>query len=387
VSEGTAVAGCVHCGGGTAAMRATTEAVLSITSQLAVEPILRRIVESARELADAHYAALGVPDEGGGFAKFLTAGITDAQWAAIGDLPRTHGVLGDLMHDPTPVRMADVHDHPHFWGWPDAHPSMRSYLGVPIVMGDDILGAIYLNNKAGGGEFTAEDEEVIKLLAAHAAIALNNARLYERSRELTVIEERNRLARELHDAVAQTLFSVRLTAEAAAALVTRDPVRAEAQIRRLAELSAAAIAELRSVIFELRPAELADDGLVVTLRKHVDVLRRAHAVDVTFDVDVERLLDPDVETSLFRIAQEALNNALLHAQPRHVAVLLRLRPPGAVLEVRDDGGGFDVPEARRASRRLGLTSMEERAEAIGGALVVDSAPGAGTTVRVTVPDG
>lgn len=368
-------------------MRATTEAVLSITSQLAVEPILRRIVESAREIADAHYAALGVPDEEGGFAKFLTAGITDAQWAAIGDLPRTHGVLGDLMHDPSPVRMSDVHDHPHFWGWPDTHPNMRSYLGVPIVMGEEILGAIYLNNKSGGGEFTAEDEEVIRLLAAHAAIALNNARLYERSRELTVIEERNRLARELHDAVAQTLFSVRLTAEAAAALVTRDPVRAEAQIRRLAELSAAAIAELRSVIFELRPAELADDGLVVTLRKHVEVLRRAHTVDVTFDVDEERLLDPEVETSLFRIAQEALNNALLHAQPQRVAVQLRFQPPGAVLEVRDDGSGFDVPEARRASRRLGLTSMEERAEAVGGVLVVESAPGVGTTVRVEVPGG
>lgn len=368
-------------------MRATTEAVLGIASQLAVEPILRRIVEAARELADAHYAALGVPDEDGGFAKFLTAGITDAQWAAIGDLPRTHGVLGDLMHDPTPVRMADVHDHPHFWGWPDTHPNMRSYLGVPIVMGEEILGAIYLNNKAGGGEFTADDEDVIKLLAAHAAIALNNARLYERSRELTIVEERNRLARELHDAVAQTLFSVRLTADAAASLVQRDPARAEAEIRRLAALSAEAIAELRAVIFELRPAELADDGLVVTLRKHVDVLRRAHAVDVTFETDADRPLEPDLEASLFRIAQEALNNALRHAQPQRVAVRLQLRAPGAVLEVYDDGRGFDVAAVRRRSRRLGLTSMEERAAAVGGALAVESVPGAGTTVRVSVPDG
>lgn len=387
MSDRTAVVGCAHCGAGATTMRATTEAVLGIASQLAVEPILRRIVEAARELADAHYAALGVPDEDGGFAKFLTAGITDAQWAAIGDLPRTHGVLGDLMHDPTPVRMADVHDHPHFWGWPDTHPNMRSYLGVPIVMGEEILGAIYLNNKAGGGEFTADDEDVIKLLAAHAAIALNNARLYERSRELTIVEERNRLARELHDAVAQTLFSVRLTADAAASLVQRDPARAEAEIRRLAALSAEAIAELRAVIFELRPAELADDGLVVTLRKHVDVLRRAHAVDVTFETDADRPLEPDLEASLFRIAQEALNNALRHAQPQRVAVRLQLRAPGAVLEVYDDGRGFDVAAVRRRSRRLGLTSMEERAAAVGGALAVESVPGAGTTVRVSVPDG
>ena len=266
---------------------------------------------------------------------------------------------------------------------------MRSFLGVPIVSRDEVIGAFYLTEKRGqrAAQFTDEDEELIRTLAAHAAIAIENARLHERSRELSTIEERKRLARELHDSVTQTLFSIGLTAEAAAELVESDPARARAQLGHLQELTRAAMTEMRSLIFELRPAELETEGLAAALRKHVEVLRRLYEQEIELRVDGDRRLPPDVEKGLLRIAQEALGNALRHAGAGHVELSLAARDSLVSIRVVDDGQGFDPAEAATRSRRLGLTSMRERAEALGGVLAIESAPGKGTTISVEVKLG
>jgi signal transduction histidine kinase len=263
---------------------------------------------------------------------------------------------------------------------------LASFLGVPIVGDGEVLGALWLANRKDRNAFTENDERLIGLLAAHAAIALENARLYERSRELSVVEERNRIARELHDAVAQKLFSVRLTAQAAAALVRRDPERAVDEVSRVGDLAGEALAELRSVVVELRPADL-EEGLAGALRKHVEVLDRVHAAEVRWTGSDLAPLPADVEDALLRVAQEALHNALRHGKPCLVEVILREEAGAVVLEVRDDGVGFAVEEERRGSRRLGLASMSERAESVGGRLTVASQPMAGTTVRLEVRRG
>lgn len=374
-------------------LAALSEAVLAVTSQRSVDAILQTIVEVARRLVEARYAALGVPDDEGSFARFVTSGVTDAQWRAIGPLPRQHGLLGAMLRRSTPYRVDDIRKYPNFWGWPAAHPTLVAVLGVPITEPaseeDDatVLGAIWLANKDGGGPFTAEDEHLITLLAAHAGIALTNARLYERSRELSVVEERTRIARELHDAVAQKLFSLRLTADAAATLVDRAPERAVAEVRRVRDIAGEALAELRSVIFALRPAELEDAGLLVTLRKHVEILDRVHDTSLRWDADGVPPLPGEIEDVVFRVAQEALHNALRHSGAGHVDVSLRAADGELVLEVSDDGRGFDVPSALRGSRRLGLASMRERAASVGGRVDIRSAPGSGTTVRLEVPRG
>ena len=201
------------------AFEAMSDAVLAVAAEREVEPILQKLVHAERELAGARYAALGVPDEEGGFSQFLTSGMSDELISALRPLPRTHGLLGATLESPEPFRATDIRVDPRFGGWwPRGHPVMRSFLGVPIVARNGIIGAFYLTEKRDGGEFTAADQRLIEMLAAHAAIAIQNARLNERSRELSIVEERNRLARELHDAVTQKLFGIVLASETASTL-------------------------------------------------------------------------------------------------------------------------------------------------------------------------
>ncbi|MFF7445306.1 MULTISPECIES: GAF domain-containing protein [unclassified Streptomyces] len=373
-------------------LAAVSSALLAMSRHGEVRDVLKTIVASARELLDAQYAALGVPDDHGGFAQFVVDGVSDRQWKAIGPLPRQHGILAAMLQEAKAERLADVRKDPRFEGWPAAHPEMSDFLGLPIRDGDEVIGALFLANKNcpkpdGGCGFTAEDEDLLALLAQHAAIALTNARLYERSRELTIAEERSRLAHELHDAVAQKLFSLRLTAQAAAALVDRDPSRAKGELQQVAVLAAEAADELRAAVVELRPAALDEDGLVATLRTQIQVLDRAHTARVTFSSSGVRALPAAQEEAVLRVAQEALHNALRHSGAAHVDVTLSRRGSGAVLRVTDDGCGFDPQQTRRAGRHLGLVSMRDRSSGVGGGLTVDSAPGKGTTIEMEVPGG
>ncbi|MFB0619022.1 GAF domain-containing sensor histidine kinase [Streptomyces sp. AGS-58] len=381
-------------------LAAVSSALLAMSRHLEVRDVLKTIVASARELLDAQYAALGVPDDHGGFAQFVVDGVSDAQWRAIGPLPRQHGILAAMLREAKAERLADVREDPRFEGWPSAHPDLADFLGLPIRDGDDVIGALFLANKLcapqghppsprpeGGCGFTEEDEELLGILAQHAAIALTNARLYERSRELTIAEERSRLAHELHDAVSQKLFSLRLTAQAAAALVDRDPARAKDELHQVAALAAEAADELRAAVVELRPAALDEDGLVATLRTQIQVLDRAHTARVTFTGNGFRALPAAQEEALLRVAQEALHNALRHSGAAHVDVSVRRSGCGAVLRVTDDGDGFDPTAVRRAGRHLGLVSMRDRASGAGGTLTVESAPGKGTTIEMEVPGG
>jgi signal transduction histidine kinase len=363
------------------AFRALSDVVLALASEHEVEPVLQRLVHSARELSGARYAALGIPDGEGAFSSFITSGMSDELIAAMGPLPRTHGMLGAMLESPAPHRTEDIRADPRFRGWwPRAHPQMRSFLGVPIVARGEVIGALYLTEKDGG--FSAEDERLIALLAAHAAIAIENARLHERSRELSIVEERNRLARELHDNVTQRLFGVALAAESAGTLLERDREAAAVEIARVGELARGAMEELRAVVFELRPGSLEAEGLATVLRKHVDVLRRVSGRRIDLRVkDVPRLASGPA-TQVLRIAQEALGNALRHAEAGHIAVALENGSGVLVLSVADDGCGFDAGAVR--GKRLGLTSMQERATELGGTLSVSSSD-AGTTVRLEVP--
>jgi signal transduction histidine kinase len=387
-------------------LAAVSAALLAMNRQLEVRDVLQTIVASARDLLDAEYAALGVPDDQGGFAQFVVDGVSDEQWKAIGPLPRQHGILAAMLHEATPQRLADVRADPRFEGWPSAHPELAEFLGMPVADGENVLGALFLANKrcppardapgqgppdeaaARGCSFSEDDERLLRLLAQHAAIALTNARLYERSRELTIAGERARIAHDLHDAVAQKLFSLRLTAQAATALVDRDPGRAKAELHEIDRLTAEAAEELRAAVVELRPAALDEDGLVATLRTQIRVLHRAHSAEVAFSAEGSpRALPSAHEEALLRVAQEAVHNALRHASAVRVDVVLTFGAASVRLRVADDGRGFDPKAVRKAGRHLGLVSMRDRAQCVGGRLTVQSEPGKGAVIEMEVPGG
>src|SRR5262249_3698736 len=323
-------------------------------------------------------------------------------------------------------------------------PEMRSCLGVAIVAGGEVLAELYLAEKVGAREFTGDDERVVGMLAGHAALAVATAQRTERARELSVAEERNRLARGLHDSVTQTLFSLALAAESAIALHGARAVpaggpgprggaagtaggtapaggtagdlagggaggtaagggtagdlaggtaggtapaadRVAEQLERVRLLAGTALAELRSLVETLRPPDVDAEGLTAALRKRVELLRRVHDTPIELTVRGARRPGRTVEREGLRVANEAVANALQHAGASRVTVTLELVDRLVRLAVADDGMGFDPAEVRRTSGRFGLTSMRERAEALGGLLRVDTAPGAGTTVRLEVP--
>jgi signal transduction histidine kinase len=360
-------------------LAALNRAALAIAEDLDLDTVLTTILRTASRLVRARYGALGVPDGRGGFDRFITVGITDAAARRIGDLPRFHGVLGVLLSDGKPIRMADIRKHPSFGWYPAHHPTLKEFLGVPIRHRGETIGEMFFSGTP-AGRFSEQDEELASMLAAHAGVAIATARLYRQSAGLAVLEERERVARELHDAVSQTLFSMMYEARAAA-LDAGPESSAGVALERLEQQASAALSEMRGLVYALRPKSLERDGLAATLSDHVDVLRRSHGVVIDVNVQTELGLSLDQEMALLRIAQEALQNSLKHGRGAPMKVTLRRSRAGIELVVSDKGPGFDVDQMPRTVRTMGLTTMRDRAAAIKASLEVSSSLGEGTEVR------
>ena len=313
--------------------------------------------------------------------------MSDELIASLGPLPRQHGMLGAMLEAPErrTARATSTSTRASAAGGRPAHPDMRSFLGVPIVAPEGVIGAFYLTEKIGAADFTDEDEELIELLAAHAAIAIANARLYEQSRELSIVAERNRLALELHDAVSQKLFGLVLNAEAAATLLDRDPAAARDQVercrswRRRRSTSCA-----RSCSSCARPTSSATASAArcASTSRCFAGCSSARSSSTSPTRPARRRRRATARSCASRRRRCRTRSATRGAQ--RIAVRLQAEDGGLVLEVDDDGVGFDPDAPELRSRRLGLTSMEERAQRLGGTLEIRSAPGDGTTVRLEV---
>src|SRR5436309_7997752 len=241
-------------------LRRLLDAVLSIGSELDLAEALQRIIEVATDLVDAQYGALGVLDETGTrLSQFITVGIDDDARAAIGDLPEGHGILGLLIVDPQPIRMPDLREHPDSYGFPPNHPPMRSFLGVPVRVRDQVFGNLYLTDKTTGEVFTDVDEELVVALAAAAGVAIENARLHARVQEMALLEDRERIARDLHDTVIQRLFATGLRLQGAARLTERPEV-AERITQAVDDLDLT-VKHIRTAIFGLETSRMRIGGL------------------------------------------------------------------------------------------------------------------------------
>jgi signal transduction histidine kinase len=535
-------------------LRTLLDTGIAISSELSLDSVLERIVEAAAALTGARYAALGVIDRAGAaLERFITTGVDEETRTAIGDPPHGRGILGVLIRDARTLRLHDLQDDPRSVGFPPGHPEMHSFLGVPILLRGVAYGNLYLTEKEGGEDFSEEDEELLTLLASQAAVAIENARLYEaatawsrqleslneignalvgeldltrllrlvatRLRELVdarmiaialptgqdelrieavagegadellgvsfpqgaskagrVLErgrseridsmlddpdihqesarlfrattglyvpllargqgigvvvvhdklgpdprfgdgdlrlaeqfgaraaiavdlsrrvardslrrvvsgqelERQRLARELHDETGQALTSILLGLKAVEEAPTREEMRAAADTLR--ELVVATLQDVRRLAVELRPKALDDFGLVAALERLVNLFSESTGIAVELEAALGDRLPAEVETTLYRIVQEALTNVVKHARATNVSILLVRRGPTATVVIEDDGEGFDPAAASEDG--LGLLGMRERVALLDGRLTVESSAGAGTTLAVEVP--
>jgi len=537
-------------------LRELFDASIALNSELSLDSLLQKLVETAASLTGARYAALGVIDESGAaLERFITTGIDEATRTTIGDLPRGRGILGVLIRETSPLRLSHISEDPRSVGFPPGHPPMDSFLGVPVMLRGVAFGNLYLTEKE-GGDFTEEDQEVVTLLAAQAAVAIENARLYESAtrwsrqleslhetvrsvvdetdvvRLLTLVcerlraltqarlalaalpaegdvlrvvaadaddadlaaelvghvidcsgsklgrvlargqsarvdslfddpdvdqaetramkartglyapliahgdalgviavhdklsvsgrftdgdlrlaeifagraavavelservardtvrrvvaaqeEERRRLALELHDETGQALTSILLGLKAIGAAKSKeDAERAEADVRGLV---VQALQDVRALAVELRPSALDDFGLGPAVERLAQTFGERSGIQTTVETHLDARLPPEVETTLYRVIQEALSNVVKHSAAGSVSIVLAQRGSTIAATVDDDGQGFDPNDVRADA--LGLTGMQERLALLGGNLEIESAPGSGTTIAAQVP--
>jgi signal transduction histidine kinase len=363
---------------------ALVRAGLVLASEMSLPSILQKFVELACQVADARYGALGVLDPGGTqLQDFITHGVTDEERRAIGHLPIGKGILGALITETRPLRLSRIQDDPRSVGFPANHPPMTSFLGVPIKVRDQVYGNLYLTEKRAAAEFTTADEEAVLTLGAQVGVAIENARIREELQRLAVLEDRERIAKELHDGVIQSLFAVGMALQAAGALKD-DP---DALSKRLADAVDdvdRVIRELRNYIFGLGPGGVADSQLDRAIRDLVEEYRRGWdgAIRAEVDPEVAGLLSSKA-ADVVQAAREAISNALRHAEADTVSVVLGREDGAAVLEIEDDGRGFEPDSVSESGRGLG--NLRARADALGGKLEIHSKPGAGTSVRIRIP--
>jgi signal transduction histidine kinase len=367
-----------------ARLKALNIAGMSLSSELDSATVLQRVVEQARAVARAKYAALAVFDGDGRVEQFITSGITDEERARIGPPPRGLGLLGLLQKDQVTLRLRDLHEHPSSVGFPKHHPPMRSFLGTPILYRGVSLGNLYLTEKQGALEFNVDDEEAARTLAAQAAIAIENARLYEQLERVSVKEERHRIGMDLHDGVIQSLYGVSLQLEDAGERLVAEPDAARKVLDRAVDRLNASIADLRNYVLDLGPVRGSDRPLTESLPT-LAAQARTNAlldVDVLVSPEAAAALDGVGREAIFFIAADALGNVQRHARARRASVRLSLEESSVVLEVADDGVGFDH---ERAVDGHGLHNMRERAFSAGGRLSVQTSPGGGSRVRFEMP--
>ncbi len=262
-----------------------------------------------------------------------------------------------------------------------AYDEIQSWLLVPLALKDRVIGFLSLAHSE-PAFYTEHQAGLVGAVATQVAVAIENARLYEQAQQLATVEERQRLARELHDSVSQALYGIALGARTARTLLDTDPARATEPMDYVLQLADAGLAEMRALIFELRPESLESEGLVAALEKQIAATRARYGIEVTAQLSEEPDLGLAEKEVFYRVGQEALHNVVKHAHASRVEITLASDPDGVRLEVSDNGTGFDA--AQSFPGHMGLVSITERAAGIGATVAVESQPGSGTTVRLSL---
>ena len=355
-----------------------------IASSLELHTVFQDVIDSACELTGARYGALAVFDTSGKIEQFVTHGLSDEEVRRIGSPPEGLGILGWLQNVQEPIRLGDLSKHPRSSGFPANHPPMKTFLGAPVRHGDESLGNIYLTEKTGEREFTPEDENLLVLFAAQAAMAIRNAQLHRQVQDLAVLEERERIGMDLHDGVIQSLYATGLKLESCLDDLTHEPSAVEGELQRAIDGLNQVIADIRSYIFRLRPGVLAHADLAAAIGGLLHELKVNSLAEVRL-VELPGAssgLKEEQVNELFLVALESLTNVRKHAQARTVTARIEQDDGTFRMTITDDGKGFD-PAALGSGQ--GLSNMRGRVERLGGRLMIESRPGSGSRLVVELP--
>jgi signal transduction histidine kinase len=366
-----------------AKLRRVLESVLLLEADLDLPVLLRHVIDEARSMTGARYGALGVlNDDRTALVEFITVGLDVDEEARIGDRPTGQGVLGLLIIDPRPLRLANLGTHPDSFGFPPNHPPMVSFLGVPIKVRGEVYGNLYLTDKIGWPEFTSDDEALVEALAVAAGFAVENARLHQRAAEAAVYEDRDRVARDLHDTVIQRLFAIGLSLQSMAG-VAEPPQVAERLQSAISDIDDT-IRQVRVSIFELGSTVAGVRGdLLALVRDLIPMI--GFQVSVSFEGPVDSAVSDQMAEHLLAVAREALTNIGRHAQATEASVLLSASDGLCRLLVTDNGRG--IGDSEKSEGGLGLVNLRHRAEKLNGEFFIERSEGGGTSLTWQAPLG
>ncbi len=364
-----------------ATIRRLLDAMFGVASDLSLAVVLRRIVESATTLVGARYGALGVIGADGTLTEFVHSGIDDETVEKIGSLPKGRGLLGLLISEPHVVRVADLCLHPDSYGFPPDHPPMHSFLGVPIRVRDAVFGNLYLTEKISAAEFSSEDETLAVALAAAAGVAVENARLHARLQELVVLEDRERIARDLHDKVIQQLFATGMSLQASERMTADDELGR--RLNQAIEDLDVTIREIRNTIFALHQPTMGLSTRVGSVAAEIDE-RLGLLTTVHFEGPVDHSVPPAIEDDILAVVRESLTNARRHGRANRAEVLLRV-DADCTIRVADDGTGIADLDAALAAGGYGLANLRARASSRGGTFSLVPGPERGAVAEWRVP--
>jgi signal transduction histidine kinase len=364
------------------------EAGLRIATELAPEAVLQTVVDQARDLLRARYGALAVYRSDGSIRLFVTSGIEERyRERIVGGLPHGKGLLGITLRRDEPLRLQKMRSHPESAGFPEGHPSMTSLLVAPIICMAPYRGNLYLTDKREENGFTEDDESTIVRFATQSAIAIDNAYMHQRIKDLAAATERQRIAHEMHDGLAQVLAYVNTKSQAVREYLSRGDVgHASRELDDLAEAARKVYGDTREAILSLRSLSVEGRPFPEAVREYLESWRERSAIEASVDIAGRIEAPPSVETQLLRIIQEALTNVRKHSGANRVDVRLSQRNGELRAVIEDDGAGFDPAAGTDDGHpHFGLAIMRERAEREGGSLAIESERGKGTRVMVSFP--
>lgn len=345
--------------------------------------VLERIADTSRELVRARYAALGIPDGEGGLQFFKFSGLTKDEASHIGHLPEGRGLLGEIMHARKPIRVEQITSHPASIGFPPNHPPMERFLGVPIQVGMQLFGMLYLTDRLDGQPFDEDDQWLIETIAGYAALAIAGAQIREQSQRLTLLEERERISMELHDGVIQSLYAIGMHLELLRVTGSTDPEALKSATQNLNVV----IDDIRSYILNLKTRDPNKETIRQCLQSVLNRLHVPDALEVQLNAPHTLMpFSPANTEAICQMVMEAVSNVIRHSNATRLVITADENERVFSLTIQDNGQGFDTEDLRQRNQNgLGLRNMLERARILRGHAQVKSSPNAGTTISITLP--